>query len=119
MKIIRINEVPIENRGDYSIKRLFTENLNHKPENVGLYETTIHPGNKVTYHYHSNLDEVIIFITKGRMKIGKKMHLFSEGDLVFLEKGRAHEIYADDTVVKLYAIKLPDIKEDKVLPDNS
>ena len=119
MKVIKINDIPVEDRGKYSIKRLFTEKLNHKPENVGLYETTIQPGKKVKYHYHANLDEVIIFITDGRMKIEGEMRTFSPGDLVFLESGNAHEIYADEKEVKLYAIKLPDIKEDKVLPSES
>ena len=117
MKIIKINDVPVEDRGKYSIKRLFTEKLHHNPENVGLYETTIPPGKIVTYHYHANLDEVIIFATEGRMRIEDKIHNFSPGDLVFLDSGSAHEIYADEKEVKLFAIKLPDVKEDKVLPE--
>ena len=117
MKVIKINKVPVEDRGEYTIKRLFTEKLHHNPENVGLYETTIPPGKKVKYHYHASLNEIIIFITAGRMKIGEEMHKFAPGDLVFLESGSAHEIYADENDVRLYAIKLPDNKEDKVLPE--
>lgn len=119
MKIVKLSEVPIEDRGQYSIRRLFTEKLHHNPKNVGLYETTIPPGEKVSYHYHANLDEVIIFVTNGRMKIGDEMHNFSPGDLVYLDSGSVHEIYADEIEVKLFAIKLPDIKDDKVLPEKS
>jgi len=34
MKIIRINEVPVEEREGYSIKRLCTEELLKNPENM-------------------------------------------------------------------------------------
>ena len=53
------------------------------------------------------------------MKIGDEMHNFSPGDLVYLDSGSVHEIYADEIEVKLFAIKLPDIKDDKVLPEKS
>ena len=72
MKIIRISEVTNENRKGYSIKRLFTECLSKNPKNVGFYETTIPKGSKCSEHYHSNLDEIIYFITKGKMRFGEK-----------------------------------------------
>ena len=64
MKIIRINDIEVEERGGYSIKRLCTEELLKNPENIGFYETTIPIGSTCPSHAHENLDEFIIFLTK-------------------------------------------------------
>ena len=66
MKIIRIKDVPVEVRGggSYSIKRLFTESLSKNPQNVGFYETTVPKGSVCGHHFHENLDEIILFLTK-------------------------------------------------------
>src|SRR3989344_2325507 len=45
-KIIRSNQVPLEDRtsyGGYAIRRLFTESLSPHTQNIGFYETTIPP----------------------------------------------------------------------------
>jgi len=115
MKIIKIKDVSVEDRGEYSIKRMFTTVLSHSPTNAGIYETTIPPNRAVKNHYHANLDEIIYFITKGYVKIDFEEVEFDEGDLLILESGDSHEIYAKDEEVRLIAIKLPNIANDKVL----
>ena len=117
MKIIKYNEVPDEVRsgGAYSIKRLFTEPLSVKPDNIGFYQTTVPKGSSVAGHHHKNLDEVFYFLTKARLEIEGKMYNFEPKDMVFLKAGEKHEIYGDEEGVVLIAIKLPDLKEDKVL----
>lgn len=115
MEIIKIKDVEVEDRGEYTIKRLFTTVLSHSPQNAGIYETTIPPKSAVKNHYHANLDEIIYFITKGYVKINFKEVEFDEGDLLILDSGDTHEIYAKDEEVRLIAIKLPNNVEDKVL----
>ena len=119
MKIIRSDEVPDEVRGSgsYVIKRLITDKLEHNPDNIGFYRTTIPKGSKVQNHSHSHLDEIFIFITEARAKIEGKEYAFRPLDIVFLRAGEKHEIYADDKEVILIAVKAPDLKEDKVVYD--
>lgn len=119
MVIIKIKDVDVEDRGDYSIKRMFTSVLSHSPENAGIYETTIPPNSAVKNHYHAKLDEIIYFITKGFVKINSEEVEFDEGDLLVLESGDAHEIYAKHDEVRLLAIKLPNKVNDKVLVSSS
>jgi quercetin dioxygenase-like cupin family protein len=114
MKIIRINEVPVEERGGYSIKRLCTEELLKNPENIGFYETTIPQGSTCPSHAHENLDEFIIFLTKGTMEINEEIYNFENGDIVLLRAGDKHEFRAIDNEIKLIAIKAPNIPNDKV-----
>jgi len=116
IKIIRLNDVPdeIRGKGSYSIKRLFTESLRKNPDNVGFYQTTIPPKSKVKNHYHENLDEILYFITSGKVDIGSEIYEFAPGDMVILPPGAPHEIFAEDKEVKLIAVKLPNIVEDKV-----
>ena len=114
MKIIRLNEVPVEERGGYSIKRLFTEKLSKNPDNVGFYETTVPQGGVCGHHYHEQLDEIIMFLTKAQMRVEDKIHSFVQGDIVILKPGDKHEVIAKECELKLIAVKLPNIVEDKV-----
>ena len=114
MKIIRINDMEVEERGGYSIKRLCTEKLLKNPENIGFYETTIPIGSTCPSHAHENLDEFIIFLTKGVMEVNDKIYNFEKGDIVLLRAGDKHEFRAIDNEIKLIAIKAPNIPSDKV-----
>ncbi|MBW2981171.1 cupin domain-containing protein [Candidatus Woesearchaeota archaeon] len=114
MKIIRLKDIQKEEKNGYSIKRLFTLPLSKKPDNVGLYETTIPLGSVCGHHYHENLDEIIFFLTKGRIRSNDKIYDVEPGDLLFLYPGDKHEFIADDNEIRLIAIKLPNIVDDKV-----
>ena len=114
MKIIKLKEVPIEERGSYSIKRLFTEQLSKNPQNVGFYETTVPKGNVCGHHFHEELDEIIIFLTKAKVRVEQEIYDFESGDIIILKPGDKHEFIAEENEVKLIAIKLPNIVDDKV-----
>ncbi|ELZ51168.1 hypothetical protein C465_04334 [Halorubrum distributum JCM 9100] len=115
MDVIRIDEISEENRGEYSIKRLFTEQLEHDVENVGFYRTLIPEGNKVAKHHHENLDEVLYFLTDGIVETDEEIIEFNTGDSMVLKKGDNHEIRAENGEVRLIAVKLPNHKEDKTM----
>jgi quercetin dioxygenase-like cupin family protein len=115
MRIIRLNEVPDEERGEYSIKRLFTVSLTQNPENVGFYQTTIPPHSVVKSHFHAKLDEILYFLTPGRVETESGMHYLEAGDIMILFAGEWHEIIAESEEVNLIAVKLPNIVDDKVL----
>ncbi len=118
-KIIRIDEIPDEQRegGNYSIKRMFTEKLRKNPDNIGFYQTTILPRNKVKHHSHQQLDEVLYFLTPGKVRIKSKIYEFNPGDVMILPPDTPHEIFAEDKKVVLIAVKLPNIPDDKVIVD--
>lgn len=115
MDVFRMDETPEEDRGEYSIKRLFTESLEHDVENVGFYRTLIPEGNKVAKHHHEHLDEVLYFLTSGIVETDDKIIELEPGDSVVLKKEDNHEIRAEDDEVRLIAVKLPNHKEDKTM----
>lgn len=117
MKLVRAEGIPEEDRGEYSIKRLFTETLDHDVENVGFYRTLIPEGNKVAKHCHDTLDEVLYFLTSGIVETDGNIVNLRPGDSIILNKGEHHEIRAGDNEVRLIAVKLPNNKEDKVLKE--
>ncbi len=114
MNIIRLKDVSAEEREGYSIKRLFIESLSCNPENVGFYETTVPKGSICKQHYHEKLDEIIMFLTKAKMKVEKDIYNFEPGDMAILKPGDKHEFIAEENEIKLIAVKLPNIVEDKV-----
>ena len=115
-KIIRLNEIADEfsEGGNYSIKRLFTQTLTTNPKNVGFYQTTIPPGKRVSDHCHTSLDEFLYFITPAIVKIGEKEEHLETGDLMILFPRTFHEIIAQGHEVRLIAIKIPNIIDDKI-----
>lgn len=114
MKVIRLREVPDEGRKGYSIKRLFTHLLTENPKNVGLYQTTIPAGSTCPNHSHAHLQEILYFLTEAKVATDSEVYSFKPGDLMILDVGEYHEIVAEGKEVRLIAVKLPNIVEDKV-----
>ncbi len=116
MKVIRLNEIALEERDGYKIKRVATEKLNFRPENIGLYQTIIPPQSKCPNHAHGKLDEIIFFLTKAKVRTQSGILEFRKGDFLVLSHGEFHEIIAEDEEVKLIALKLPNIVDDRLVP---
>lgn len=117
MQIIRTNEVPEEGKGEYSVKRLFTEPLKHSPENVGFYLTTIPARKKVKRHFHPIALEVLFFLTNGIIEADGSAYSFAPGDIAILQPGERHEIQAEDEEVRLTAVRIPNFVGDKEICD--
>lgn len=115
MKTIRLKEIPLEERGGYQIKRIVTEKLNFRPENVGIYQTIIPPGNKCPNHAHGQLDEILFFLTRAKVKTESAMLEFEEGDFLIISPGEFHEIIAEEAEVRLIALKIPNIVDDRLV----
>jgi len=115
MKIIRLKNIPREKKEGYSIKRLLTEKISNKPDSIGFYETTVPVRSKCAQHIHERLYEFIYFLTKGKMRIDNKYYKLDPGDIVILHPGDKHEFIADEDEVRIIAIKLPNIINDKVV----
>lgn len=116
MKLIKSNDVPVEERDGYNIKRLLTEDLEHDHENMGFYITTIPKESRVKMHYHPKGLEILIFLTKGTIEVEEGKVDVMPYDVIFLEPGEKHEISAaDDDEMKLIAVRVPNYSDDKVV----
>jgi quercetin dioxygenase-like cupin family protein len=115
MKVVRTGEVPDEDRGGYSIKRLITENIQGNPENMGFYLTTIPPGSSVRMHIHPKGLEFLVFLTKGTVSDGVRKVEVGPNDIVYLDPGEKHEISAGGEEARLIAIRCPNFPDDKVV----
>jgi quercetin dioxygenase-like cupin family protein len=114
MKIIRLTEVPIEERGGYRIKRIITKKLNFRPKNIGVYQTIIPPQSRCPNHAHGELDEILFFLTEAKVRTQEDMLEFREGDLLIISPNEFHEIIAEDHEIRLIALKLPNIVTDRI-----
>ena len=118
MKIVRVNELPEEDRSGYCIKRLLTEPLTHNPENIGFFRTIIPADQKVKNHLHPIALEIIIFLNHAVIKDKEGTHRFSPGDMAILEPGEEHEILAGgDGKTEMIAIRIPNYADDKQVCD--
>ena len=113
MKIIKRSNIKDEDRGGYIIKRLLTKEFDNLPENVGFYETTIPKGSKCKEQWHKKSYEAVYFLTSGTAKIDGKEHRLNQGDLVVLDPNEKHEWLADENEVKMFAMRFPNLLDDK------
>jgi len=115
-EIVRYSEIPVEERenGSYSIRRIVDEYSAIFGKNIGVYETVIPVGGKVSRHAHAYLEEILIFLTKAKIEVGGEMKDIGKMDIVVLPPLTMHEIYATDEEAQLIALKFPNIKDDKI-----
>lgn len=119
MKIIRRNEVSDVDRNGYLIKRLLTSPFQIPPKDVGFYETSIPRGSKCKEQWHKESYESVYFLTDGEAKLKGEIYEFKKGDLVFLEPGEKHEWLALKNEVVLFAMRFPNLLNDKYTMEDS
>tara|TARA_R110000824_G_scaffold223866_3_gene411578 strand:+ start:4506 stop:4841 length:336 start_codon:yes stop_codon:yes gene_type:complete len=69
------------------------------------------------YHYHKESDEIYITAEgQGTLEIENKLYLLEPGKVIRVEKGEKHRVVSVDmSPFTVYALKVPDIVDDKVI----
>jgi quercetin dioxygenase-like cupin family protein len=97
-------------RKGYSVVKAIHEDI--QEESIGIYYTAVPKRGKVVMHYHPRATEILIFLSRTKVKVTNREHVVEYQDVLILEPGERHEIYGPS---KLIAIKIPDIEGDKVV----
>ncbi len=114
MKLIRYNEIEAEKRPDG--REIYPLISSYNLAAVGkakFFRVKIPKGVVEKEHYHTDSDEIFIFLKPGHIIINQKPYDLREGDIVILEKNDKHNIVAEDDM-DIIVLKVPDI-DDKVV----
>ena len=89
--------------------------FNKPVDSGGFIWVKIPGGFKTAPHFHEKLEQVFIIINETKMVVGEKVLKLAEGDVVLVEPGEQHwfETPEGDDVTAI-AIKLPNLKDDKI-----
>ena len=102
--------------GGYGRKYVADIDFQEPLDTAGFIYVKIPHGMITDPHAHALLEEVFIIMNDTKMGIGKSVFSFEEGDIVIVEPGEAHWFIAPNTHdVIVIAIKLPNLKDDKVV----
>ncbi len=117
MKVYRKSEAPTKGRAGYSASYVADISLRSPTDTVGAILVQVPKKTKTEPHAHSVLEEVFIVMNRTRMGVGNSLLELNPGDIVVADPGEPHwfESY-DDEDVTLIALKIPNLKKDKVSP---
>lgn len=117
MKIIRKCNQAEEYRNGYYVRKMLSEKIElgkFSLESIAEYITTIPRGSKCKEQYHQYSYETVFFLDPGIGIINGEKYEFEAGDNLFLEPGDRHEFQATENELKLFAIRIPDLPNDKI-----
>ena len=117
MRIYRKSDADTKARMGYSASYVADILLRQPMDSVGVIFVNVPRKTKTEPHAHAELEEVFVIMNRTRMGVGKTMLNLERGDVVVADPGEPHwfESY-DDEDVTLLALKIPNLKKDKISP---
>ncbi len=115
MRVYRISDSETKGRSGYSASYVADLTLGNPSDTVGVIEVRIPKRTKTEPHAHAVLEEAFIVMNRTRMGVGNTLLDLEAGDVVLASPGEPHwfETY-DDEDVTLIALKMPNLKNDKI-----
>lgn len=118
VKVYRASEVELKGRAGYGVKYVADIALTNPIESAGFILVRIPPEMKTTPHAHGKLDEAFMIMNPTRMGVDETLFDLDEGDVVLVEPGERHWFETPNGGdVIILAVKLPDLKDDKIKTD--
>lgn len=115
MKIYKVHDARQAQRAGYSARYIADIDLVQKIDSAGVILVDIPKGIKTAPHSHANLEEVFIIFDRTRMGVDGQIIELEAGDVVIVGFREKHwfETYPDNDV-RVVAIKLPNLTDDKI-----
>ena len=100
--------------------RYFADVVFREPvDSCGMILVTLEPGSKSSPHGHEFLEEVFLALTEIRVQVDSETIELAEGDVLVAGPGEMHSFEViGDKPARLLAMKFPNLKEDKIVPDS-
>ena len=88
-------------------------------DSCGVILVDIQESGRSAPHAHEHLEEAFIAVTDIRMYVDDVPYSLKAGDVVVVEPGESHSFESlPDTPGRILALKFPNIKDDKVVPNS-
>jgi quercetin dioxygenase-like cupin family protein len=119
-RVYRIGDAETKQRAGYEAS-YFADLVFRKPVNTcGMILVTLEPGSKSSPHGHEHLEEVFMALAEIRVKVNDETIKLTEGDVLVVGPGEMHSFEViGDSPARMLAMKFPNIKDDKIVPDSS
>jgi quercetin dioxygenase-like cupin family protein len=119
VQIYRSNDAELISLAEYGRKYVADIRFRAPLDTAGVIYVRIPAAYKTTPHTHMSLEELFVIMNSTRMGVNNDVYDLEEGDVVLIEPGEQHWFKApDENDVVIIAIKLPNLKNDKVTPSS-
>ncbi|MHA2193179.1 MAG: cupin domain-containing protein [Candidatus Thorarchaeota archaeon] len=118
VKVYRASETTLKGRAGYGVKYVADIGFGNPIESAGFILVKIPPQMKTTPHAHGKLDEAFVIMNPTKMGVDETLYDLDEGDVVLVEPGEWHWFETPEGEdVSIIAVKLPNLKDDKIETD--
>jgi len=118
VKVYRASEAEVKSRAGYGAKYVADISFKNPVENAGFILVKIPPTMKTNPHAHGKLEEAFMIMNPTIMGVDETLYELDEGDVVLVEPGERHWFQTPDGgAVTIIAVKLPNLKDDKIEND--
>jgi quercetin dioxygenase-like cupin family protein len=115
VRLYRASEAEDVGRAGYSARYIADIEFRNRIENGGFILVSILAGTTTTPHAHAILEEVFIALSRLEISVSGISYHLEPGDIVLAEPGEPHYFSAHPKEDgKVLAIKLPNLKDDKI-----
>jgi quercetin dioxygenase-like cupin family protein len=119
VRIYRAEDAEKAQRAGYKAAYVADLRFREYLDSCGVILVDIEGEGRSSPHAHARLEEVFIALSDLDLYIGKERHELKNGDVVIVEPGEEHSFEAvKHQASRLLALKFPNIKDDKVLPNS-
>ena len=115
MKVYRKELAMQAVRAGYTAHYVADLQLSNQADSAGVIVVEIAKGTLTSPHTHQHLEELFIPMNRISMGVGESLLSLDTGDVVLVESGERHwfQAYSDEDA-RVLAIKIPNLKEDKI-----
>lgn len=115
VKVYRARDSEAIEKQGYSARYVADIVLRSPVGTAGVILVNLSAGKRTAPHSHSHLDELFVAIGQTRIGVNTEVHNLETGDVLLVERSEVHWMEAPaDRDMTLLAVKLPNIKTDKV-----
>lgn len=118
MKLFKNGDAESVKREGYIARYVGDVRFRESSDSAGFIHVDIRRNTKTKPHAHEVLEEVFVILSKTKMGIGELVLNLEPGDIVLVEPSELHWFetpYEND--VQVIAIKVPNLKDDKITMD--
>ncbi|MFW9767597.1 MAG: cupin domain-containing protein [Candidatus Thorarchaeota archaeon] len=117
-RLYRVAEAESIQRAGYEAS-YFADLIFREPvDSCGMILVTLEPGSTSSPHGHEFLEEVFMALADIQVHVDDETIVLTKGDVLVVEPGEMHSFEViGNTSVQILAMKFPNLKDDKVVPD--
>ncbi|MBD3405196.1 MAG: hypothetical protein GF411_03555 [Candidatus Lokiarchaeota archaeon] len=114
VRIFRRAHAPTKGKAGYIAEYVADITLQKNVDSAGFILVQIPSKTRTVPHAHTELQEIFVTLNRTKIGVGSQVFELEKGDIVIVDPSESHYFLTYDEQVTIIAIKIPNLKDDKV-----